>query len=72
LIDDESEIDEAWLSGVESVGVTAGASAPEWLVGRVVSWFRERGVGEIKTHDVDVETVSFRGPVELRRSSAVS
>ena len=72
LIDDESEIDEAWLSGVESVGVTAGASAPESVVGRVVSWFRERGVGEIKTQDADAETVSFRGPVELRRSSGVS
>ena len=72
LIDDESEIDEAWLSGVESVGVTAGASAPESVVGRVVSWFRERGVGEIKTQDADAEMVSFRGPVELRRSSGVS
>jgi 4-hydroxy-3-methylbut-2-en-1-yl diphosphate reductase len=72
LIDDESEIDEAWLSGVESVGVTAGASAPESVVGRVVSWFRERGVGEIKTQDADAETVSFRGPVELRQSSGVS
>ena len=72
LIDDESEIDEAWLSGVESVGVTAGASAPESVVGRVVSWFRERGVGEIKMQDADAEMVSFRGPVELRRSSGVS
>jgi 4-hydroxy-3-methylbut-2-en-1-yl diphosphate reductase len=72
LIDDESEIDEAWLSGVESVGVTAGASAPEPVVGRVVSWFRERGVGEIKTQDADAETISFRGPVELGRSSGVS
>jgi 4-hydroxy-3-methylbut-2-enyl diphosphate reductase len=72
LIEDESEIDEAWLSGVESVGLTAGASAPESVVGRVVSWFRERGVGEIKTQDADAETVSFRGPVELRRSSGVS
>jgi 4-hydroxy-3-methylbut-2-en-1-yl diphosphate reductase len=71
LIDDEGEIDEAWLSGVESVGVTAGASAPESVVGRVVSWFRERGVGEIKTQDSDAETVSFRGPVELRQSSEV-
>ena len=40
LIDDESEIDEAWLDGVESVGLTSGASAPESLVRRVVGWFR--------------------------------
>jgi 4-hydroxy-3-methylbut-2-enyl diphosphate reductase len=72
LIDDESEIDEAWFSGVESVGVTAGASAPEWLVGRVVSWFHDRGVGEIKMQEADAEGVIFRGPVELRRSYRVS
>jgi 4-hydroxy-3-methylbut-2-en-1-yl diphosphate reductase len=72
LIDDESEIDETWLSGVASVGVTAGASAPESLVDRVVSWFRRRGVDEIDTQDADAETVSFRGPVELRRSSGAS
>jgi 4-hydroxy-3-methylbut-2-en-1-yl diphosphate reductase len=68
LIDDESEIDEAWLSGIESVGVTAGASAPESLVSRVVSWFRERGVEEVATQDADPETVTFRAPAELRSS----
>jgi 4-hydroxy-3-methylbut-2-en-1-yl diphosphate reductase len=72
LIDDESEIDEAWLSGVETVGVTAGASAPESLVRRVVSWFRERGVEEIKTRDAESENVSFRAPAELRSSSVVA
>jgi 4-hydroxy-3-methylbut-2-en-1-yl diphosphate reductase len=72
LIDDESEIDEAWLSGVETVGVTAGASAPESLVSRVVSWFRERGVEEIKTQDAESENVSFRAPAELRSSSVVA
>jgi 4-hydroxy-3-methylbut-2-en-1-yl diphosphate reductase len=71
LIDDESEIDEAWLAGVESVGVTAGASAPESLVSRVVAWFRERGVEEIRTQDADPENVSFRVPAELRSSSEV-
>jgi 4-hydroxy-3-methylbut-2-en-1-yl diphosphate reductase len=68
LIDDESEIDETWLSGVGCVGVTAGASAPESLVDRVVSWFRERGLDEIDTQDADVEAMSFREPVGLRRS----
>jgi 4-hydroxy-3-methylbut-2-enyl diphosphate reductase len=72
LIDDEGEIDEAWLSGVETVGVTAGASAPESLVSRVVSWFRERGVEEIKTQDAESENVSFRAPAELRSSSVVA
>jgi 4-hydroxy-3-methylbut-2-en-1-yl diphosphate reductase len=71
LFDDESEIDEAWLSGIESVGVTAGASAPESLVSRVVSWFGERGVEEFATQHADPETVTFRAPAELR-SSGVS
>ena len=44
LIDDETEIDEGWLEGVEVVGVTSGASAPEKLVERVCDWFRLRGV----------------------------
>ena len=44
LIDDESEIDEAWLADVGTVGITSGASAPEKLVTRVCDWFRARGV----------------------------
>ncbi|MGH3373056.1 MAG: 4-hydroxy-3-methylbut-2-enyl diphosphate reductase, partial [Nocardioidaceae bacterium] len=36
LIDDQTEIDPAWVDGAETVGVTSGASAPEWLVDRVV------------------------------------
>ena len=44
LIDDESDIDEAWFDDVETVGLTSGASAPEVLVERVCAWFRERGV----------------------------
>ena len=43
LIDDESDIDPEWLEGVEVVGVTSGASAPEKLVERVCEWFRARG-----------------------------
>ena len=43
LIDDETEIDEAWVEGVDVVGVTSGASAPEKLVERVCDWFRARG-----------------------------
>src|SRR5229473_1723426 len=50
LIDDETEIDEAWIDGVEVVGVTSGASAPEKLVERVCDWFRARGVTEIQPY----------------------
>jgi 4-hydroxy-3-methylbut-2-enyl diphosphate reductase len=66
LIDDESEIDEGWLAGIESVGITSGASAPESLVQGVVSWFRQRGVEEVRSQDAVRENVSFRLPVELR------
>jgi 4-hydroxy-3-methylbut-2-en-1-yl diphosphate reductase len=66
LIDDESQIDESWLAGVECVGITSGASVPESLVQRVVSWFRERGVEEIRSQQAVAEDVSFRRPAELR------
>ena len=67
LIDDESEIDESWLEGCETVGITSGASAPEKLVGRVCDWFRERGVTDIQAYRLVDEDVTFRLPVELRR-----
>ena len=67
LIDDETELDEAWLETAETVGVTSGASAPERLVARVCDWFRERGVTEIDSYSLVTEDVTFRLPVELRR-----
>ncbi len=67
LVDDESEIDESWLDGVEVVGITSGASAPEKLVRRTCAWFEERGEVEIVPHRLVTEDVEFRLPVELRR-----
>ncbi len=67
LIDDESEIDSAWLDDVETVGITSGASAPEKLVNRVCDWFRARGVRNIEAYRLIDEDVTFRLPVELRR-----
>jgi 4-hydroxy-3-methylbut-2-en-1-yl diphosphate reductase len=68
LIEDETEIDPSWLDGVETVGVTSGASAPESLVTRVCDWFRDRGVGEIEDFASVYEDVVFKLPVELRRA----
>ncbi|MBM2823998.1 MAG: 4-hydroxy-3-methylbut-2-enyl diphosphate reductase, partial [Thermoleophilia bacterium] len=65
LIDDETEIDEAWLDGAATVGITSGASAPEKLVTRVCDWFRARGVTEIEPYRIVEEDVTFRLPVEL-------
>ena len=67
LIDDETEIEEAWLDAAETVGITSGASAPEKLVNRVCDWFRARGVTDIEAYRLVDEDVTFRLPVELRR-----
>ena len=72
LIDDETDIDTAWLEGVETVGLTSGASAPERLVDRVCDWFRARGVYDISAHRLVDEDVEFRLPVELRRELALA
>ena len=72
LIDDEAEIDEAWLDGVRTVGVTSGASAPEKLVSRVCDWFRRRGIDRIEPFRMMDEDVTFRLPVELRRELALA
>src|SRR5437867_380308 len=52
LLDDEREIDEAWLEGVATVGLTSGASAPEKRVERVCDWFRARGVTQIEPFQI--------------------
>jgi 4-hydroxy-3-methylbut-2-en-1-yl diphosphate reductase len=67
LIDDDTEIDDAWLAGVRTVGVTSGASAPEKLVTRVCDWFRDHGTERIDSYRMVDEDVTFRLPVELRR-----
>ena len=67
LIDDETEIDERWLEGAETVGITSGASAPEKLVNRVCDWFRAGGVTDIEPYRLMDEDVTFRLPIELRR-----
>jgi 4-hydroxy-3-methylbut-2-enyl diphosphate reductase len=67
LIDDETEIDEGWLDGAETVGITSGASAPERLVTRVCDWFRERGVEDVEPFRMVEEDVTFRLRGELPR-----
>ena len=71
LIDDEAEIDETWLDGVTTVGVTSGASAPEKLVNRVCDWFRAHDVTTIEPFTMVDENMAFRLPVELRRELAL-
>ncbi|MGH2725190.1 MAG: 4-hydroxy-3-methylbut-2-enyl diphosphate reductase [Actinomycetota bacterium] len=68
LIDDEAEIDPAWLEGAETVGVTSGASAPEWLVDRVISRLRSLGATEVEEVRVTEEFVNFGLPAGVRES----
>jgi 4-hydroxy-3-methylbut-2-enyl diphosphate reductase len=58
LVEDETEVDSAWLAGARVVGVTAGASAPEELVDRVVAAIA--GLGPITVEEVAVTTESVR------------
>ncbi len=73
LVEDERSIDERWLAGRTTVGLTSGASAPERLVERVCDWFRARGVEEVRElPTVRIEDVFFKLPVELRRAEAAA
>lgn len=67
LIDDASELEEAWFDGVERVLVTAGASAPEDLVKELVLHLLERFGGEIEQHDIYREEVEFGLPGTLKQ-----
>lgn len=66
LIDDAGAIDPAWFEGVETVGVTAGASAPEELVQEVIARLAEIADVEVKELQAVDEKVRFKLPEELR------
>jgi 4-hydroxy-3-methylbut-2-en-1-yl diphosphate reductase len=66
LIDDESDLDEGWLEGHETVGLTAGASSPDLLVDRVVDRLARLGFGQREEVEITREDVFFRLPAELR------
>ncbi|MDQ4131437.1 MAG: 4-hydroxy-3-methylbut-2-enyl diphosphate reductase [Actinomycetota bacterium] len=65
LVEDVDGIDQRWLSGVEVVGLTSGASAPEALVSEVVAWFRALGTKKVETVRVVEEDVHFALPAAL-------
>jgi 4-hydroxy-3-methylbut-2-en-1-yl diphosphate reductase len=68
LISDASGIEDAWLDGVESVLLTAGASAPERLVEGVIDHLRTKGPVEIEEHQIVDEGVHFKLPRVLAQS----
>ena len=63
LVNDPEEIDEAWLQGIERIGITSGASTPEWLVDAVVQRLQPRQVRNLAVME---ENVTFVLPKELR------
>jgi 4-hydroxy-3-methylbut-2-enyl diphosphate reductase len=66
LIDDEEQIDPAWLEAAETVGLTSGASAPEWLVDRVVERLRSHGATEVEELRAIEESMHFNLPAGVR------
>jgi 4-hydroxy-3-methylbut-2-enyl diphosphate reductase len=67
LIDYAAEVKEEWLEGVETVGVSSGASVPEILVKDLLAWLAERGFAEVETVTATEEHLLFAIPPELRK-----
>ena len=59
LVDDETEVDPAWIRDAEVVGVTSGASAPDWLVRRMLDWLAEHGATEVEEVRLAEERLRF-------------
>ncbi|BFO14992.1 hypothetical protein SHKM778_13800 [Streptomyces sp. KM77-8] len=67
LVDFADEIDESWLDGVSTVGVTSGASVPDILVEQVLEWLSARGFEDVEIVKAAEESIVFSLPKELRR-----
>jgi 4-hydroxy-3-methylbut-2-enyl diphosphate reductase len=70
LIDNEAQVQEAWLADKRVVGITSGASAPEELVQRLVGFFRDRGTETVEEFQVVQEDVRFMLPKAIRQALA--
>ena len=66
LIDSADDINPAWLRDVDTIGLTAGASAPDVLVQQVISRLQELGADEISQLEGREENIIFEVPKELR------
>ena len=66
-VDYASEIDDSWFEGVDSVGVSSGASVPEELVEEVIVYLAARGYGDVETIQTAEEDIQFSLPKELRK-----
>jgi len=69
LVQRATEIDFRALEGIESLGITAGASAPEILINEVVESFKEKYLVRLETVETAVENVNFKVPRVLRETA---
>ena len=65
LVDDESDVRQEWLNDINTVSITAGASAPEHLVDSLIAFLQRSGFGDVETLEVKEEDVRFSLPPEL-------
>jgi 4-hydroxy-3-methylbut-2-en-1-yl diphosphate reductase len=72
LLDNESQVQDAWLDGKRVVGISSGASAPEELVSRLVAFFTDRGVKDVSEYEVVREDVRFMLPKRIREDLAAT
>lgn len=68
LVDDEADVKAEWLTGVDTISITAGASAPEHLVERLIAYLQSQGYADLETLEVKEEDVRFSLPAELNAS----
>jgi 4-hydroxy-3-methylbut-2-enyl diphosphate reductase len=66
LVDDETTVNPAWLEGATTVGLTSGASAPDWLVQRMLDWLAVQGFGAVEEITLTEEHVRFSLPAGVR------
>ncbi|MEP6972609.1 MAG: 4-hydroxy-3-methylbut-2-enyl diphosphate reductase [Actinomycetota bacterium] len=66
LVDDETDVDPAWLFGTHVVGLTSGASAPEWLVDGMLAFLDSQGFDDVEVVTLAEESVRFSLPAGLR------
>ena len=67
LVDFASEVHDEWLNGVETIGVSSGASVPENLVDDLLDWLAARGFDDVQTVTAIEESLTFAMPQELRK-----
>jgi 4-hydroxy-3-methylbut-2-enyl diphosphate reductase len=66
-VDYAAELEDSWIEGATTIGLTSGASVPEILVEEVIEWLTERGFDDLEEVSTAEEHLVFALPPELRR-----